>query len=701
MDIRAGHAHDMAHSHGHDTHPAMPQHSHGHGGHEHGSHDHHARMVADFRKRFWISLILTLPILALSQGLWGMLGLEAPLTFAGGRYVLFGFSSIVFFYGGWPFLKGLGEEFAKRQPGMMTLIAVAISAAYFYSSAVTFGLPGTGFYWELATLIDIMLLGHWIEMKSVMGASGALEALVRLLPSEAHRLKPDGTTEDISVTAVASGDKLLVKPGERVPTDGIIIAGRTSLDESMLTGESKPVEKEEGAEAIGGSVNGEGAITIEIKKTGGQTYLAQVTEMVRKAQESRSRTQDIANRAAVWLTTIALGGGIATLAIWLALGRDFAFAMERAVTVMVIACPHALGLAVPLVVAVSTSMSASHGLLIRDRAAFERARNLGAVVFDKTGTLTEGRFGVSDIVTLGNLDETACLRLAAALESQSEHPIGAGIVRTAKERGLAWPQARDFNNLTGRGAQAQVEEHAVKIVSPGYMKEKGIQVQHPALETLAAEGKTMIFLLVDDKPAAVFGLADVVRPESKAAIASLKSMGIQCMMLTGDTKAVAQTVSRQLGLDDYFAEVLPEQKAEKIREVKGRGLTVAMVGDGVNDAPALVESDLGVAIGAGTDVAIESADIVLVSNNPEDVAAILGLSRKTYNKMIQNLIWATGYNTFAIPLAAGLGAYWGLLLTPAAGAVLMSASTVIVAINAKLLKRSGMHVSPVPESGHG
>ena len=656
-----------------------------------GLHDHHAHMVADFRKRFWFSLILTLPILVLSPGLWDMLGLNAPLTFRGDRPVLFVFSSIVFFYGGWPFLKGFGDELRKRQPGMMTLIAVAISAAYFYSSAVTFGLSGMGFYWELATLIDIMLLGHWIEMKSVLGASGALDALVRLLPSEAHRMKADGNTEDISVSDVVPGDRILVKPGERVPTDGIIISGRTSLDESMLTGESKPVEKTVGAEAIGGSVNGEGAITLEVKKTGGQTYLAQVMDMVSKAQASRSRTQDLANRAAVWLTAIALGGGFATLIVWLALGHDFAFAIERAVTVMVIACPHALGLAVPLVVAVSTSMSASRGLLIRDRAAFERARKLGAVVFDKTGTLTEGRFGVSDMVMLGNLDQNTCLRLAAALESQSEHPIAAGIVRTARERQVTWAPASNFTNLTGRGAQAMVEGREVKVVSPGYLREHNLPVQHPRLDEFAAEGMTTVFLLVDGVVVAAFGMADVVRPESKTAIAQLKAMGIQCMMLTGDSKAVAQRVSKQLGLDDYFADVLPEQKALKIRDVKARGLTVAMVGDGVNDAPALVESDLGVAVGAGTDVAIEAADIVLVSNNPMDVAAILGLSRNTYRKMIQNLLWATGYNTFAIPLAAGVAAHWGLLLTPAVGAVLMSVSTVIVAINAELLEKGGVH----------
>ncbi len=675
----------------------------GHAGHphgddaEHGTHGgHHALMVADFRKRFWISLILTLPILALSPGLWDMLGLAAPLAFRGDAYVLFAFSSIVFFYGGWPFLKGFGEELRKHQPGMMTLIAVAISAAYFYSSAVTFGLSGMGFYWELATLIDIMLLGHWIEMKSVMGASGALEALVRLLPAEAHRLSPDGATEDVPVNDLQTGDRVLVKPGERVPTDGVIISGQTILDESMLTGESKPVEKGEGAEVIGGSVNGEGAVTLEIRKTGDETYLAQVMDMVRRAQESRSRSQDLANRAAVWLTAIALSGGSLTFIVWLGLGRDLEFAIERAVTVMVIACPHALGLAVPLVVAVSTSLSASHGLLIRDRAAFERARNLQAVVFDKTGTLTEGRFGVSDSIPLGDLDESAYLRLAAALESQSEHPIAKGILHAAEARGIVPPAVSEFRNLTGRGAEAKVEGHDIKVVSPGYLHAEGLSANDPRLEKLAGQGKTLVFLLVDGAVAAAFGLADVVRPESRAAVASLKGMGIQCMMLTGDSQAVAKTVAQELGLDDYFAEVLPEQKAEKVKEVQSRGLTVAMVGDGVNDAPALTQSDLGVAIGAGTDVAIESADVVLVRNDPRDVAAILGLARATYRKMVQNLLWATGYNAFAIPLAAGVAASWGLLLTPAMGAVLMSLSTVIVAINARLLGRSGVTAESSP-----
>ncbi|HWS64901.1 MAG TPA: heavy metal translocating P-type ATPase [Steroidobacteraceae bacterium] len=654
---------------------------------DHDAHSHHAHMVADFRRRFWISLALTVPILAISEHFWALMGLRPLISFAGDRYALFAFASIVYFYGGWPFLKGAGGEIAGRKPGMMLLIAVAISAAFFYSAAVTFGLAGAGFYWELATLIDVMLLGHWIEMRSVMGASGALESLVRLLPSEAHRLRADGSTQDVTIDQLAPGDKVLVKPGERVPTDAVIVAGVTSLDESMLTGESKPVEKGEGAEVIGGSVNGEGAITIEIRKTGRETYLAQVMDMVRRAQESRSRSQDLANRAAVWLTAIALGVGAATFVAWLAIAGDFEFAVARGVTVMVIACPHALGLAVPLVVAVSTSLSASHGLLIRDRAAFERARNLQAVVFDKTGTLTEGRFGVSDVVPLGELAEEECLRLAAALEGQSQHPIAKGVTRAAADRKLKLPAVSEFKNLTGRGAQARVDGREVLVVSLGYLREKGLAADDALIARLAEQGKTVAYLVVEGKVAAAIALADVVRPESRAAVGELKRMGIRCMMLTGDSRAAAKTVAAELELDDFFAEVLPEDKAAKIREVQGRGLTVSMVGDGVNDAPALTQSDLGIAIGAGTEVAIESADVVLVRSDPRDVAAIIGLARKTYRKMVQNLAWATGYNAFAIPLAAGVAAPWGIVLTPAFGAVLMSVSTVIVAINARLLGR--------------
>jgi P-type Cu2+ transporter len=660
---------------------AEPSHA-GHGGHDHGA------MIADFRRRFWVSLALTVPIVALSPMIQHWLGLREALAFPRSDYLLFALSSVVFFYGGWPFLSGLVAELRDRRPGMMTLISLAISVAYVYSSAVTFGLAGEMFFWELATLIDVMLLGHWIEMRSVLGASGALEALVRLLPATAHRLKPDGGTEEVPISALTAGDKVLVKPGEKVPIDGVILSGHSSFNESMLTGESRPVEKGEGQEAVGGAINGAGAVTLEVRKTGDQTYLAQVIEMVREAQATRSRTQDLANRAASWLTWIAIGVGFSTLAIWLLIGGSFAFALERMVTVMVIACPHALGLAVPLVVAVSTKLTAQNGLLIRDRAAFERARDLNAVIFDKTGTLTEGRFGVSDVVGRGGVKEAEVLAWAAALETQSQHPIAQGIVRAAAERGIAPKRVDRFQSLTGRGAEAVVEGRDVKVVSPGYLREQGLDPDGDGIRRLAEQGKTVVHVLLDDKPIGAIALADVIRPESYEAVRRLKAMGIRSMMLTGDAKAVARTVAGELGLDDYFAEVLPDQKAAKIREVKARGLSVAMIGDGVNDAPALVESDLGIAIGAGTDVAIEAADVVLVRSNPLDVFAILALSRATYNKMVQNLLWATGYNAFAIPLAAGAAYNWGILLSPALGAAFMSLSTVIVAVNAQLLERA-------------
>ena len=672
------------------THQAAARHDHlprEHPSHAHAGHD-HAAMVADFRRRFWISSAVSVPVLALSPMIQRFLGLEAALAFPGDAYVLFALSAAVFFYGGWPFLKGLVSELAKRRPGMMTLIALAISVAFFYSSAVIFGLTGKVFFWELVTLIDIMLLGHWIEMKSVMGASGALEALVRLLPATAHRLSPDDSIEEVPVSDLRPGDRVLVRPGDKVPIDGVIIKGRTSFNEAMLTGESRPVEKGEGQEAVGGAVNGEGAVTLKVEKTGDQTYLSQVIDMVKQAQETRSRTQDLANRAALWLTYIALSAGGLTLFFWLGVGQGFEFALERMVTVMVITCPHALGLAVPLVVAVSTRLTAQNGLLIRDRAAFERARNLTAVIFDKTGTLTEGRFGVTGIVALADLSEDEVLAWAAGLESQSEHPIAQGVMRGAKERGVKPKTVQDFRNLTGQGAEAIIEGRSVRVVSPGFLRERHIGVDNADVRKFAEEGNTVVYLLLDERLVGAIALADVIRKESYDAVARLKQMGIQCMMVTGDAAPVARSVAKQLGLDDYFAEVLPDQKVEKVREVKARGLTVAMIGDGVNDAPALVESDLGIAIGAGTDVAIESADVVLVRSDPRDVFAILALSRATYRKMIQNLLWATGYNTFAIPLAAGVAYPWGLLLTPALGAALMSLSTVIVAINAKLLERA-------------
>ena len=657
-----------------------------------GDHSAHAHMVDDFRRRFWVSLALTLPVLATSEMVRHLLGLRGRLVFPGEGYVGFAFTSAVYLYGGWPFLTGFVDELRARLPGMMTLVALAVTVAYAYSALVVLGLPGNVFFWETATLIDIMLLGHWIEMRSVLGASQALEQLVRLLPAEAHRFRADGSVEDVPLDALQPGDRILVKPGEKIPTDGRIVAGRTSVNQAMLTGESQPAEKGEGDEVIGGAVNGEGAITVAVRRTGAETYLSQVIELVRKAQETRSRTQDLANRAALWLTLIAVGGGTVTLVAWLGAGREFSFALERMVTVMVITCPHALGLAVPLVVAVSTALSARSGLLIRDRSAFERARALDAVVFDKTGTLTEGRLGVTDIVPLAGRSEREVLRLAAAIESRSEHPVAAGIVHAATERAVPFPPPEHFVAIPGRGAQGSVDGAEVKVVSPGYMRDEGLGVggqgegEGERVQRLADQGKTVVYVLADQQIIGAIALADIIRPESREAIRRLKAMGIQSIMLTGDAAAVARWVAAELGLDDYFAEVLPHQKAAKIEAVKRRGLTVAMVGDGVNDAPALVAADVGIAIGAGTDVAIESADIVLVRSDPRDVAAIVQLARATYRKMVQNLWWATGYNAVAIPLAAGVLANAGVLVSPAVGAVLMSVSTVIVALNAQLLR---------------
>jgi len=664
---------------------AQPSHQ-GHDGM--ASHGGHASMVDDFRRRFWISLALTIPVLATSEMVQHLLGLRGVLAFPGARYVEFGFASAVYFYGGWPFLTGLVAELRKTLPGMMTLVGLAISVAYLYSAAVVFGLRGTVFFWETATLIDIMLLGHWIEMRSVMGASRALEELVRLLPSAAHRLRPDGSIEDVPLTALKSGDLVVVKPGEKIPTDASITDGRTTINQSLLTGESQPVEKGVGDDVLGGAVNGEAAITVRVTRTGAETYLSQVIDLVRRAQATRSRTQDLANRAALWLTVIAIVAGTVTLAAWLMAGRQLDFAVERMVTVMVITCPHALGLAVPLVVAVSTALSARSGLLIRDRAAFERARALDAIVFDKTGTLTEGRFGVTDIISLDGRSEQDVLRLAAAIESRSEHPIAAGVVDAARERGVSYPAPDDVAAIPGKGARGVVDGANVAVVSPGFLKDQHLPADDARVRRVAEQGKTVVYVVVDSKVAGAIALADIIRPEAREALTRLKEMGIRSMMLTGDAAPVARWVAQELDLDEYFAEVLPDQKAAKIREIRARGLTVAMVGDGVNDAPALVEADVGIAIGAGTDVAIESADIVLVRSDPRDVPAIIGLARATYRKIVQNLWWATGYNAVALPLAAGvLYGATGVLLSPALGAVLMSASTVIVAVNAQLLGR--------------
>ncbi|MFP4087902.1 MAG: copper-translocating P-type ATPase [Desulfobacteraceae bacterium] len=675
----------------HEGHPETTQKGHGgqgggkgHQGHQGG--DHHAHMVADFRKRFWISLGLTVPMLVLSPMIQSFLGLTAALGFPGDAYVLWVLASAVFFYGGWPFLKGLYDEIGKKEPGMMTLIAIAIATAYGYSSVVVFGLSGKVFFWELATLIDIMLLGHWIEMKSVMGASRALEELAKLMPSNAHKVMEDGNTQDVSIEQLQPGDKVLVKPGEKVPVDGKVVDGKSAVNEAMLTGESKPVEKEAGSQVIGGAINGEGALTAEVQKTGKDSYLSQMIYLVEKAQQSKSKSQDLANRAALWLTVIALSCGALTLIIWLGvIGRDFTFSLERTVTVMVITCPHALGLAVPLVVAVSTALSAKNGLLIRDRASFERGRNIQAIIFDKTGTLTKGEFGVTDTVIFEqDMDKDELLRNAAALERQSEHPIAQGIAAAVESP----PEVEDFKAIPGKGAQGKVDGKEIKVVGPGYLEENDISMGDERVEEFNAQGKTVVFVIIDGDLKGAVALADIIRDESKEAISRLKQMGIQCMMLTGDNEQVAKWVADQIGLDEYFAEVLPEDKAEKVKEVQSRGLVVAMTGDGVNDAPALAQADVGIAVGAGTDVAVQTADVILVKSNPLDAVAILDLARATFRKMVQNLAWATGYNAFAIPLAAGVLYSYGVLLSPAVGAVLMSMSTVIVAINARFLKIS-------------
>jgi Cu2+-exporting ATPase len=668
------------------------------GGKEHGNH--HTHMLEDFRKRFIVSLVLTFPVLLLSPTIQDFFNFE--LHVSGADYLTFLLSSVVYFYGGYPFLKGIKEELSEKMPGMMTLIAIAISVAYFYSSAVVFGLPGEIFFWELVTLIDVMLLGHWLEMRSVMGASRALEELVKIMPSIAH-LKKNDEVVDIGVDQLKVGDKVLIKPGEKVPVDGTVVEGTSSVNESMLTGESKPITKKPGNEVIGGSINGEAAFVVRVEKTGKDTYLSQVVELVRAAQESKSKTQDLANRAAMYLTIIALTVGALTFILWILFGQQLVFALERAVTVMVITCPHALGLAIPLVVAVSTSIAAKSGLLIRDRQAFERARNLQAIIFDKTGTLTEGRFGVTDVVSLSGEeykageenkvgeenkigeDNEKILSLAASLEASSEHPIATGILESAREKGLETRAVKEFSSIPGKGVQGLVEGKKFLVVSPGYLEENGIVLKNEKIEEIKAQGKTVVFLLEEEKVLGAVALADIIRKESREAISKLKSMGIKCLMLTGDNRYVAAWVSQELELDDYFAEVLPHEKAEKVKEVQAQYIT-GMVGDGVNDAPALAQADVGIAIGAGTDVAIETADIVLVKNDPRDVVDIIRLSRETYSKMYQNLLWATGYNVFAIPLAAGILYGYGILLSPAMGAVLMSLSTVIVAINAKTLK---------------
>jgi Cu2+-exporting ATPase len=653
--------------------------------HKHQSHHdhtaHHKMMMEDFKKRFIISIIVTVPILILSPLIQQFLGFD--FTFTGSNYVLFILSSFIFFYGGWPFLKGLGSELKNKSPGMMTLIAVAISVAYFYSAAVVFGLEGKFFFWELATLIDIMLLGHWIEMRSVLGASNALEKLAQLMPDEAHLIKGKEVV-DVKISDISKGDHVLVKPGEKIPSDGTIVKGNSYVNESMLTGESKPVEKKKGDKVIGGAINGDGSLEIKVEGTGDDSYLSKVINLVSEAQKAKSKTQHLADRAAFWLTIIALTAGFTTLFAWLYYGQNIEFSVERMATVMVITCPHALGLAIPLVVAVSTALSARNGLLIRDRTAFENARKITTIVFDKTGTLTEGNFGVSSIQSINqNYDEKKIIQLAASLEKNSEHPIATGILEKAKNLEVNSLEVTDFKAIKGKGVEGIIDKKPVKVVSPGFLKENNIQIPE---DLKLSSSDTIVFLLVNDSLAGAIHLSDKIREESFGAIERLKKAGIKCWMLTGDNKGIAEKVSNELKLDGFFAEVLPHEKLEKVKELQSKGEFVAMTGDGVNDAPALAQANVGIAIGSGTDVAAETADIILVNSNPADVTSLILFGRATYRKMAQNLIWATGYNVVAIPLAAGVLYSQGVLLSPAAGAILMSLSTVIVAINARLLR---------------
>jgi Cu2+-exporting ATPase len=641
-------------------------------------------MIRDFRKRFWISLIITLPVLVLSPMIQSLLGFQFALVKGIDHFILLGLSTIIFFYGGWPFLTGLVDEIKQKQPGMMTLIAVAITVAWGYSAATALGVEGSTFFWELATLIDIMLLGHWIEMKSVLGASRSLQKLVEMMPSEAHLLK-NGETVDVKVDQLEKDNRVLVRPGEKIPVDGEVMDGESHVNESMVTGESRPVKKGKDDKVIGGTINGNGSLTVVVKQVGEDAYLSKVINMVRDAQSKKSKTQNLADRIAFWLTIVALTIGFGALATWLALGKTFVFALERMATVMVITCPHALGLAVPLVVAISTSISAQRGLLIRNRTAFENSRKITLLAFDKTGTLTRGNFGVIRYGALdGSFDDNQVLRLAGALEGKSEHPLAIGIMEKIREEKIDLPEAENFNAITGKGIEADVESKKVQVVSPGYVKKQNIDIPE---EVGKNAQETVVFVLVDNQLAGFIAMADEIRPESYEAVKTLKNSGLKVYMMTGDNEQVAKSVSDELGLDGYFAGILPDQKLEKVKEFQQKGEFVAMTGDGINDAPALATADVGIAVGSGTDIAAETADIILVNSNPKDIASLVLFGKATYKKMIQNFIWATGYNVVAIPLAAGVLFSAGILISPALGAVLMSLSTVIVAINAQLLKR--------------
>jgi len=662
----------------------------GHEGMDHNSnhpmgsagHDHHAMMIADFRKRFYVVLVLTVPVMLLSTMIQHWLNLS--ISFPGSQYVLLAASSVVFFYGGWPFLTGWWEEMKARNPGMMTLIGFAITVAYVYSVATVLGLKGMDFFWELATLILVMLLGHWIEMRSVAGASRELELLVQLMPSEAHIVHEGGHVMDVKTDSLKAGDIILIKPGEKVAADGVIAEGDSFLNESMLTGESKPVHKIKGDKVIAGAINGNGVLKVTVQHGQKDSYLSKVIKLVDDAQKAKSKTQLLADTAARWLTVIALLTGIATFAYWFIDGKDLSFAIERMVTVIVICCPHALGLAVPLVVAKSTALSAKNGLLIKNRTAFENSRRITTLVFDKTGTLTVGKFEVVRYQAIHKeFSADDILRLAAAVERGSEHTIATGILFKINELNLPLSGASDIQAITGKGITGVVGGKKVAVVSPNYVTEKFGNID--VLQAIKP-AETLVYVMVDDQVAGFIALADQIRPESPDAIKTLHQNQIKTTLLTGDNKIVAEGVAKELGMDNYFAEVLPHQKLEKIKELQGRGEFVAMTGDGVNDAPALAQANVGIAVGSGSDIAAETAGIVLVNSNPKDIVSLILFGKATYRKMIQNLIWATGYNIIALPLAAGVLYKQGILLSPAAGAVLMSLSTVVVAINASLLK---------------
>ncbi|MCF7924218.1 MAG: cadmium-translocating P-type ATPase [Candidatus Izimaplasma sp.] len=643
--------------------------------------EHHQHMIEMFKKRFIVSLILTIPILILSLTIqrWVGFTLEFPLR----GELLFVLASVIFFYGGWPFLKGAIDEIKNKNPGMMTLIALAITVAYLFSSATVFGLEGEGFFWELATLIVVMLLGHYIEMRSVLSASSALDELSKLIPNEAHKIENDKET-DVSVDDLKKGDIIRVKPGEKIPVDGIIVKGKTDINESVITGESKPVKKTKDDEVIAGSINEDGTIDIKTSHLKGDNYLSKVIKLVEEAQESKSKTQNLADKAAFYLTIIAISVGVITFIVWYIISNDLAFAITRMATVMVITCPHALGLAIPLVVANSMTLSAKNGLLIRNRTAFENSRNIDIMVFDKTGTLTEGEFKVHFIETANDdIKENDVLYFAASIEQPSEHSLARGILKEAKNKDISLDEVTDFEAMKGEGVKGKVKNQLIKIVSQDYIKKNKLT----QLETDEDhEFSTPVYVIKNDEVIGMIGLYDKVRDDSKATIKALQDKGIKCYMLTGDNEKTAKEVSDYLGLDGYFAEVMPDEKQEKLKELKKNYNFIAMVGDGVNDAPSLATADIGIAIGSGTDVAAETADIILASNNPKDVVRLADFGRKTYNKMVQNLIWASAYNIIAIPLAAGVLYAYGIMISPAVGAILMSFSTVIVAINAKLLK---------------